>query len=102
MFLYEIIIPVFPYSLHTRIGIPANEVEGWMSKLFASESIGLLLSAPIFGYLSDTISNRRIPLICGIFVLSPATNLLLLGNKIWLLLVGRFLQGVAAGIIWVG
>lgn len=83
------------------MGVPSNEVEGWMSKLFAVESIGLLVSAPLFGYLSDTTSNRRVPLICGLLILAPAINLLLLGKRVWVALIGRFFQGVAAGIIWV-
>ena len=65
------------------------------------EAIGLLIAAPIFGYLSDAIANRRGPMLGGMFVMAGASVMLCLAKTLPLLVVGRLLQGASAGVVWV-
>jgi len=101
IFLYAVIVPVFPFSLNERIGVPEEHVQRWLSILLSVYGAALLVSAPIFGWLSDRIELRRTPLLAGIVVLGGATVMLCLANNLPLLIVGRILQGASAGVVWV-
>ncbi|KAK5953103.1 hypothetical protein OHC33_005671 [Knufia fluminis] len=101
IFLYAVIVPVFPFSLVDRVGISEDDVQWWMSILFSMEAIGLLTAAPIFGYLSDAVANRKRPIIGGMLMLSGATVMLCLAKGLPLLIVGRLLAGASAAVVWV-
>lgn len=54
----------------------------------------------ICGYLADHTPSRRLPLLIGLLALLGATVLLCLGTTLPLLVIGRFLQGISAAIVW--
>ena len=101
MFLYAIIAPVFPFSLVDRVGVVPSLVQYWTSVLYSVYGAGLLVSAPISGYLSDMVVSRRTPLLAGIFILGSATVMLCLARSLRLLIFGRVLQGASSGVLWV-
>ncbi|KAK5937972.1 hypothetical protein PMZ80_009561 [Knufia obscura] len=101
IFLYAVIVPVFPFSLVARIGVPESSVQHWLSVLLSVYGAALLVSAPIFGWLSDRIEFRRGPLLAGMIVLGGSTVMLCLARNLALLIVGRVLQGASAGVVWV-
>jgi len=101
IFLYAMIVPVFPFSLPQRVGVDEDDVQHWLSVLLSVYGAALLVTAPIFGWLSDRIELRRTPLLAGIVVLGGATVMLCLANNLPLLIVGRILQGASAGVVWV-
>ena len=101
IFLYAVIVPVFPFSLVDRIGVAEDKVQHWMSILLSVYGAALLVSAPIFGYISDQTSNRRAPLLIGMIVLGGSTVMLCLARNLALLIIGRLLQGASAGVVWV-
>lgn len=65
------------------------------------EATGLLISAPLFGYLSDAIANRKGPMLGGMLVMGGAIVMLCLAKTLPFLILGRLLQGVSAGMVWV-
>lgn len=50
--------------------------------------------------MADGTNSRRSPLLAGLFALAGATLMLCLGRTTGLLIVGRLLQGVSAGMVW--
>lgn len=60
----------------------------------------MLIGAPIFGWLSDRIANRKRPLLFGIAILLIAHATLCFASSLAALMVGRVLQGVSAGAVW--
>lgn len=65
-------------------------------------SIGLVLSSVILGLLSDKLKARRNIMLFGLLGLIGASLLMaLLYQKLWALMLGRFLQGVSSGSVWV-
>ena len=100
IFLYGCIVPVIPFSLSTRVGLPQEDVQHWVSVLLAVYGAALLAGSPISGWLADKTPNRRLPLLIGLLALAGATLLLCLGNTLALLLLGRVLQGFSAAIVW--
>lgn len=93
IFLYAVIVPVFPFSLVRRIGVAEEDVQHWLSVLLSVYGAALLVAAPIFGWISDRINSRRGMLLCGMLVLGAATVILCLAKNLPLLIIGRLLQG---------
>lgn len=98
--LYGIIVPVMPYALTTRVGIPEESLQTWNALLLACYTIALFVMGPFVGVYADYTSSRRWPLLIGLFALAASTLLLCLGNTIALMVLGRILQGFSAAIVW--
>ncbi|KFZ11517.1 hypothetical protein V501_04726 [Pseudogymnoascus sp. VKM F-4519 (FW-2642)] len=100
MFLYGVIVPVVPFALTARAGVPEGDAQHWVSVLLAVYGAALLVSAPISGWYADRTSSRRLPLLFGLVALTGATVMLCLARSVALMVVGRLLQGCAAGVVW--
>ncbi len=100
MFLYGIIVPVIPFALESRVGIPPSQTQSWVSVLLAAYGAALLVLSPLAGWYADQTSSRRLPLLIGLLALGGATVLLCLARTIALLVVGRVLQGFSAAVVW--
>lgn len=69
IFLYAMIVPVFPFSLPEQMGVPQSDVQYWLSVLLSVYGAALLVTAPIFGWMSDRIHERRVVMLAGMVVL---------------------------------
>ncbi|KAA6415862.1 MAG: MFS transporter [Lasallia pustulata] len=100
LFLYGIIVPVIPFALSTRAGVPEVDVQHWVSVLLACYGAALLAASPICGWFADHSKSRRAPLLIGLVALAGATVMLLVGSSIGVLVAGRLLQGFSAAVVW--
>jgi MFS family permease len=97
LLVYGCIIPVLPDYVET---LGASTVE--IGVLFASFSVGSLLSTPVFGILCDNPAiGRRKPALFGLLMLALCTLGFGVGRYYTVLLIARFLQGVASAAVWV-
>ncbi|KAI9682939.1 MAG: hypothetical protein M1829_006375 [Trizodia sp. TS-e1964] len=103
IFLYTIVVPVLPFALPDRTGIPLEDdsVQQWSSVLLAIYGAGTLVGSPIVGYSADHSSSRRLPLLIGLLALTGSTVMLCFGRTIAAMAAARVLQGVSASIVWV-
>src|ERR1700741_5481589 len=92
-----IVIPVLPfYAEGTRF----NATPRIVGLLFASYSIMQLIFSPVLGRLSDKYGRRPVLLVSiigtgiGFFMLGFATSL-------WMLFLGRILDGISGVNIWI-
>jgi DHA1 family tetracycline resistance protein-like MFS transporter len=92
---FGIVIPVLPFYAE---GSRFNASPRTVGLLFASYSVMQLIFSPILGRLSDKHGRRPVLLIsiigtgCGFLILGFATTL-------WMLFVGRILDGITGGNI---
>jgi MFS family permease len=100
IFLYAVIVPVIPFAIGARAGVPQPDVQQWVSVLLAVYGGALLVASPIAGWYADNSSSRRFPLLVGLLALAGATLILCLARTVWLLVLGRVLQGISAAIVW--
>lgn len=100
VFLYGVVVPVVPFSISDRAGVPQAEVQYWVSVLLAVYGGALLVGSPIAGWYADNSSSRRLPFVVGLLALAAATLLLCLARNVGLLVTGRLLQGLSAAIVW--
>src|SRR5947207_4400678 len=92
---FGIVIPVLPYYAEgTRFGATPREV----GLLFASYSVMQLIFSPVLGRLSDKHGRRPILLIS---LLGTCLGFLILGfaTTLWMLFVGRIIDGISGGNI---
>ncbi|KAK5107591.1 hypothetical protein LTR62_000985 [Meristemomyces frigidus] len=100
LFLYGLVVPILPYMLQDRIGLPAEAVQSNVSGLLAAYAGASVVCSPLAGLLADRISTRQAPFLWGLAALLGATILLFVGNSIAVLAVARVLQGISAAFVW--
>src|SRR5881394_2648303 len=92
---FGIVIPVLPYYAEgTRFGATPREV----GLLFASYSVMQLVFAPVLGRLSDKYGRRPVLLVS---LLGTSLGFLILGfaTTLWMLFLGRIIDGISGGNI---
>jgi MFS transporter, DHA1 family, tetracycline resistance protein len=94
---YTIIMPVAPFIVRQYLGNSANlaEVVGWLAATYA---LCQFIAAPGLGALSDRYGRRPLLLIC---VLGSAIGYLIfgIGGALWVLFLGRIIDGLTGGNI---
>jgi MFS family permease len=93
-------VPVIPFALSNRAGVAEDSVQKWVSVLLAVYGGALLVGSPIAGFLADQSASRRLPLLFGLLAIGGATVMLCLARVVWLIVLGRILQGAAAAVVW--
>ena len=92
---FGIVIPVLPfYAEATKFGATPREV----GLLFASYSVMQLVFAPVLGRLSDKYGRRPVLLVS---ILGTSVGFLILGfaTTLWMLFLGRIVDGISGGNI---
>lgn len=101
LFLYCLLVPVFPFLLEDRMNTPPERIQEYVSILLAMYAGASAISSPAIGFVSDKIANtRQLPFLLGLTALLAGTLLIAVGEKFWVLAVARFLQGASSGIVW--
>lgn len=100
LFLYGLVVPILPYMLQDRVGLPDDQVQSNVDGLLAAYAGASVLFSPVAGYIADKTSTRQAPFLLGLVALMLATLLLFLGTNIPVLVVARLLQGISGGFVW--
>lgn len=92
---FGIVIPVLPFYAE---GTVFNATPRTVGILFASYSVMQLIFSPILGRLSDKYGRRPVLLIS---IIGTGIGFLIMGfaNTLWMLFVGRILDGITGGNI---
>ena len=98
-FLYGSIVPVLPFSLVDRSGVPDDDVQMWLSIFLMTFGLTMTMGAPIAGWAANAVSSRKIPFLAGLGVAFVATVLFCLGHAPWVLVIARAFQGLSAPLI---
>ena len=93
-------MPVLPYSLVERSGVPEEHVQFWLSTLLVAFGLSLALSAPITAYIGDRVNSRQVPLLIGSVLALSGTAIFCVAKKPWLLLLARIFQGASNGPVY--
>lgn len=100
IFVYAVIVPVVPFLFVTRMGISEDSVQGQVSLSLGVYSIGLIVGAFIFGYISDKVRQRRTLMLAGLVIVLGSTLIICLSKAMWLYHVGRVIQGLSGSMVW--
>ena len=94
-------VPVLPFALSGRAGIPEDNVQSMISVLLAVYGGALLIGAPTCGWVADRFESRRWSFMVGLLALAGSTIFLVVGNSLALFVLGRIFQGLSAAVVWV-
>ncbi|KAI4757587.1 MFS transporter-like protein [Aureobasidium sp. EXF-3400] len=100
LFLYGLVVPILPYMLQDRVGLPQDQIQSHVDGLLAAYAGASVIFSPIAGILADKTTTRQGPFLLGLTALLLATVLLFMGNNIPTLVVARLLQGCSAAFVW--
>jgi len=100
IFLYGLFVPILPFMLPDRVGVPQEDVQNQVSILLTAYAGASVLVSPFAGFYADRFSVRQTPFLLSLTSLFGATLLLSLGRTLAVLLVARILQGVSAAFVW--
>ncbi|THX66267.1 MFS transporter-like protein [Aureobasidium pullulans] len=100
LFLYGLVVPILPYMLQDRVGLPKDQIQSHVDALLAAYAGASVIFSPIAGVLADKTSTRQGPFLLGLVALLLATVLLFVGSNIPTLVVARILQGCSAAVVW--
>lgn len=93
---FTLIIPVLPFSVARYV--PAPDIAWWVSLILALYSLCSFVAAPVLGALSDRFGRRPVMLfsLCG-----SALGFVVfgVGGALWVLVLGRVIEGLTAGSI---
>ncbi|KAL9584484.1 MAG: hypothetical protein Q9212_002096 [Teloschistes hypoglaucus] len=97
---YGAVVPVLPFSLVERSGVPKKDVQFWLSTLLVAFGLSLTVAAPITAWGGDKLGNRRIPMILGSLLALVGTAVFCVAEAPWLLVVARLCQGASNGAVY--
>ena len=83
---YSIIIPILPEYITEVYHLSPD----FLGILFGSYAFGLLISTPVFGFLSDYFQNRKFFMIAGYIGLIGSSLFFMFGSTFTHLLVARY------------
>ena len=92
---FGIVIPVLPlYAEGTRIGASPSQL-AWIVGIY---SLLQLICAPLFGKWSDRIGRKPVLVVS---IIGTAVGFVILGaaNTVWMLILGRIIDGASGGNI---
>ncbi|KAM4065986.1 major facilitator superfamily protein [Hirsutella rhossiliensis] len=100
LFPYAIVVPVMPFALKERAGVPHEDVQSWIAISLATFGASILVFSPVWGYLADRTQNRRTPMMAGLLLLGASTLLLTFMHNFAMMVAGRVFQGMTAALTW--
>ncbi|KAI1363637.1 major facilitator superfamily domain-containing protein [Xylaria arbuscula] len=100
LFLYGLVVPVLPFMLRSRLSIPEDQIQSYVSGLLAAYAAASMVSAVPAGWIADRTESRQWPFLYGLAALLAATILFAVGESIAVLVVARILQGISAAVVW--
>ncbi|KAE8146383.1 major facilitator superfamily domain-containing protein [Aspergillus avenaceus] len=100
IFIYGMIVPILPEVLQTRVHVPVEELQKWMSIMLAAFGGAIFVGSPIFGYFADKGTSRQVPFIIGLLALGGSTVMFWVARTLTALVVARVLQGLSAAVVW--
>ncbi|KAB8202371.1 major facilitator superfamily domain-containing protein [Aspergillus parasiticus] len=100
IFLYGLIVPVLPFALKVRMGLPEDDIQLWASAFLAIYGGSIFLGSLLFGWIGDHTKTRKGPFLLGLIVVGGATLLTALTTSLPLLLLARVLQGLSTSSVF--
>jgi sugar phosphate permease len=87
--------------LEVRLHTDPRHTQQLTSAVLAIHGLASAISGPVIGHFADKISNRKKPLLLSLVGCIVGTIMVAAATSLWILLVGRVLQGIAGSAVWI-
>jgi DHA1 family tetracycline resistance protein-like MFS transporter len=93
---FTLVIPVLPFSIARYV--PAPDVAWWVSVILALYSLCCFFATPVLGAMSDRFGRRPVMLLS---LAGSAVGFAVfgIGGALWVLVLGRVIEGLTAGSV---
>jgi len=91
-----IVFPVMPFLVQSYLPANSSSLALWVGILEGVSALCAFLAAPFFGGLSDRVGRRPVIIIAA-FGAVAGYLVFGFGGALWMLLLGRIIQGITAG-----
>lgn len=100
LFLYSIMIPVFPFMLRDHFSIPEAQIQSYTSRLIASYAGASALFSIPAGWIADQTGAHQQTFLAGLILLLIGTTMMAFVQTVGNLLIARLLQGISAAVVF--
>ena len=100
-FLYGYIVPILSYMLEDRLQVHSSRTQTLTSAILAIHGAVAIVTGPIIGHFADQSSNRKTSLLYSLSASLVGTVLVACAPSLWMLFLGRVLQGISGSAIWI-
>ena len=100
-FLYGYIVPILSYMLEDRLQVHSSRTQSLTSAILAIHGAVAIVTGPIIGHFADQSSNRKTSLLYSLSASLVGTVLVACAPSLWMLFLGRVLQGISGSAIWI-
>ncbi|KAJ5913685.1 Tetracycline resistance protein TetA/multidrug resistance protein MdtG, partial [Penicillium tannophilum] len=106
-FVYAIVVialfavPILGYMTTERMHIDPSRVQQLTSTTLALHGFVSVVSGPIIGHFADKIESRKTPLLFSLCGCITGTLMVASTHSIWIMLIGRVMQGIAESVVWI-
>lgn len=100
-FLFGFIVPLLPYMIEHRLGLPPSSTQRTTTALLSTLGLISILAAPIIGHLADLAPSRKLPLLLSLAVGVAGTLLVATTISLPAIFAGRVLQGLSGTGAWI-
>lgn len=87
--------------LEDRLHIDPAHTQSLTSAILAIHGIVAIVAAPVVGHFADQHPSRKGPLLLSLAGCIAGTVLVACAPALWLLFLGRVLQGIAGSAVWI-
>lgn len=84
-----------------RMHIDPSRVQQLTSTTLALHGFVSVVSGPIIGHFADKIESRKTPLLFSLCGCITGTLMVASTHSIWIMLIGRVMQGIAESVVWI-
>ena len=81
LFSYALFVPILPFMLKDRVGLPESQIQSSTSGLLAAYAGASVVFSPFAGILADKVSTRQAPFLLGLTTLFAANVLLTIARS---------------------
>ncbi|KAF4205490.1 hypothetical protein CNMCM6805_006236 [Aspergillus fumigatiaffinis] len=89
------------YMLEVRLNIDPSETQRYTTALLTLHGLVALVVAPPIAHFTDKIPNRKTPFLVSLVASLAGTHLIAIASSVWVLYLGRVIQGVAGSASWI-
>lgn len=87
--------------LEDRLQIHSSRTQSLTSAILAIHGAVAIVTGPIIGHFADQSSNRKTSLLYSLWASLVGTVLVACAPSLWMLFLGRVLQGISGSAIWI-
>ena len=84
-----------------RLNIDPSRTQQLTSTTLALHGFVSVVSGPVIGHFADKIESRKMPLLFSLVGCITGTLMVASTHSLWILLIGRVIQGIAESTVWI-